>query len=108
MSDQRTRGTETTSGPEGAHQGAGIPPAAAAVAETFPLGLHWPTVDPFLFVAHHRDDYPAGTEEMWMADSASARLAIGRAKLMMIGLATPTRAPLTGLKDGGANTGSPV
>ena len=73
MSDQRTRGTETTSGPEGAHQGAGIPPAAAAVAETFPLGLHWPTVDPFLFVAHHRDDYPAGTEEMSPAEPLGAR-----------------------------------
>ena len=45
---------------------------------------------------------------MWMACSASGRLAIGRAKLMMIGLATPTIAPFTGLNDGGANTGSPV
>ena len=45
---------------------------------------------------------------MWIACSASARLAIGRAKLMMIGLATPTIEPLTGLKVGGANTGSPV
>ena len=43
-----------------------------------------------------------------MACSASGRLAIGRWKLMMIGLATPTRAPLTGLNAGGANTGSPV
>ena len=49
----------------------------------------------------------AGTDEMWMACSASGRLAIGRAKLM-IGLATPTIAPFTGLNDGGANTGSPV
>ena len=40
--------------------------------------------------------------------SANGRLAIGRWKLMMIGLATPTSAPLTGLKAGGANTGSPV
>lgn len=38
--------------------------APSVVAETFPLGLHWPTLDPFLFVAHHRDDYPAGTAEM--------------------------------------------
>ncbi|MCZ7631608.1 MAG: pirin family protein [Microthrixaceae bacterium] len=40
------------------------PPSSAAIAETFPLGLHWPTLDPFLFVAHHRDDYPSGTPEM--------------------------------------------
>ncbi|MFV0316011.1 MAG: pirin family protein, partial [Microthrixaceae bacterium] len=26
--------------------------------------MQWPTLDPFLFVAHHRDAYPAGTEEM--------------------------------------------
>ena len=24
------------------------------------LGLHWPTLDPFLFCAHHHDQYPAG------------------------------------------------
>lgn len=40
------------------------PPSSVAIAETFPLGLHWPTLDPFLFVAHHRDSYPAGTAEM--------------------------------------------
>ena len=31
------------------------------VLDTASLGLHWPTVDPFLFCAHHRDTYPAGT-----------------------------------------------
>lgn len=30
------------------------------VLQTVPLGLHWPTIDPFLFCAHHRDEYPAG------------------------------------------------
>ena len=45
---------------------------------------------------------------MWIACSASARLAMGRWKSMMIGFATPTRAPLTGLKRGGAKTGSPT
>src|SRR5271167_119034 len=35
-------------------------------------------------------------------------LAIGRAKLMMIGSPTPTVAPLTGLKVGGTNGGAPV
>ena len=45
---------------------------------------------------------------MWMACSAIGRSTIGRWKLMMIGLATPTMEPLTGLKDGGRNTGSPT
>jgi redox-sensitive bicupin YhaK (pirin superfamily) len=30
------------------------------VLQQVPLGLHWPTVDPFLFCAHHDDAYPAG------------------------------------------------
>lgn len=30
------------------------------VLQTFPLGAQWPTADPFLFVAHHHDDYPEG------------------------------------------------
>ena len=29
------------------------------VLQRFPLGSQWPTFDPFLFVAHHHDDYPA-------------------------------------------------
>jgi len=32
------------------------------VRRTVPLGLHWPTLDPFLFCAHHDDAYPAGNE----------------------------------------------
>lgn len=28
--------------------------------QTFPLGPQWPTIDPFLFVAHHHDAYPRG------------------------------------------------
>lgn len=28
------------------------------------LGFPWPTQDPFLFCAYHRDEYPAGNEEM--------------------------------------------
>jgi hypothetical protein len=31
-----------------------------AVLQTFPLGPQWPTIDPFLFVAHHHDHYPKG------------------------------------------------
>jgi redox-sensitive bicupin YhaK (pirin superfamily) len=34
------------------------------VLQTMPLGLHWPTLDPFLFCAHHDDDYPAGNEQL--------------------------------------------
>ncbi len=34
--------------------------ATGPVRQTFPLGPQWPTVDPFLFVAHHHDDYPEG------------------------------------------------
>jgi len=30
------------------------------------LGFPWETQDPFLFCAYHRDEYPAGTEEMSM------------------------------------------
>lgn len=34
------------------------------VLQTVPLGLHWPTIDPFLFCAHHDDQYPAGNDAM--------------------------------------------
>jgi len=34
------------------------------VLQTVSLGLHWPTVDPFLFCAHHDDAYPAGDERL--------------------------------------------
>ena len=34
------------------------------VLQTAPLGLHWPTVDPFLFCAHHDDAYPAGDDHL--------------------------------------------
>src|SRR4051812_18800086 len=47
-------------------------------------------------------------DEMWTARSAIAWSAIGTWKLMMIGLATPTMEPLTGLNVGGRNGGSPV
>lgn len=31
------------------------------ILTSFPLGPQWPTIDPFLFVAHHDDQYPAAT-----------------------------------------------
>lgn len=35
-----------------------------------PLGLHWPTLDPFLFCAHHRDEYPPGNANQGVDPSA--------------------------------------
>ena len=34
------------------------------VLQTVPLGLHWPTIDPFLFCAHHNDAYPPGNDQL--------------------------------------------
>ena len=34
------------------------------VLQTVALGAQWPTVDPFLFCAHHDDAYPAGDDVM--------------------------------------------
>ena len=38
-------------------------PTKKILRETFPLGSQWPTIDPFLFLAHHRDTYPAGRDD---------------------------------------------
>lgn len=35
--------------------------------------MHWPTVDPFLFCAHHLDDYPAGNERLGPRASLAGR-----------------------------------
>ncbi len=35
-----------------------------SVLQHFPLGAQWPTLDPFLFCAHHLDRYPAGNAHM--------------------------------------------
>ena len=43
------------------------------ILQTVPLGLHWPTIDPFLFCAHHRDDYPAGDGDLAPAASLEGR-----------------------------------
>ncbi len=34
------------------------------ILQTVELGLHWPTIDPFLFCAHHLDIYPAGDDRL--------------------------------------------
>jgi len=43
------------------------------VLQEVPLGGQWPTIDPFLFCAHHRDDYPAGTVELGPAAPLDGR-----------------------------------
>jgi quercetin 2,3-dioxygenase len=43
------------------------------VLETAPLGPQWPTVDPFLFCAHHLDTYPAGNEQLGPAAPLTGR-----------------------------------
>jgi Pirin-related protein len=43
------------------------------VLQTVPLGMQWPTVDPFLFCVHHLDKYPAANEHMGPAASLEAR-----------------------------------
>lgn len=35
---------------------------ADSVLQVVQLGMQWPTIDPFLFCVHHRDDYPAGND----------------------------------------------
>lgn len=50
---------------------------SSPVRQTVPLGPQWPTIDPFLFCAHHRDAYPAGTEAMG-PDAPLAGRAIGQ------------------------------
>ncbi len=34
----------------------------SVVLQTVPLGVQWPTIDPFLFCVHHDDAYPAGDD----------------------------------------------
>jgi redox-sensitive bicupin YhaK (pirin superfamily) len=48
-------------------------PAGDAVLQTVALGPQWPTIDPFLFCAHHDDAYPAGDGSMAPAASLDGR-----------------------------------
>ena len=52
---------------------------AGTVRETAPLGSQWPTIDPFLFCAHHDDAYPAGDERMAPVASLEGRDRFGAA-----------------------------
>ena len=45
----------------------------AIVTQHFELGPQWPTLDPFLFVAHHHDAYPPGNASMGPEASLQGR-----------------------------------
>lgn len=47
--------------------------ASTPVLQVFRLGSPWQTIDPFLFVAHHRDAYPAGNDDLGPAASLDGR-----------------------------------
>jgi len=49
----------------------------ASIQTIRPLGFQWETRDPFLFCAHHADNYPAGNEHLGPQDSLAGR-AIGQ------------------------------
>ncbi len=48
-------------------------PQTHSIRQTFPLGAQWPTIDPFLFVAHHLDAYPEGTDRLGPAATLEGR-----------------------------------
>jgi quercetin 2,3-dioxygenase len=43
------------------------------ILQRFPIGFHWPTIDPFLFCVHHLDHYPAGNAAHGPAASLAGR-----------------------------------
>lgn len=43
------------------------------VLQTVPLGAQWPTIDPFLFCAHHLDAFPEGDGSLGPAASTEGR-----------------------------------
>jgi len=47
--------------------------AAGPILQTVRLGTQWPTIDPFLFCAHHRDEYPAGNGQLAPQSSLDGR-----------------------------------
>ncbi|MGK0480056.1 MAG: redox-sensitive bicupin YhaK (pirin superfamily) [Planctomycetota bacterium] len=48
------------------------------VQQLFPIGAQWPTLDPFLFTAHHVDRYPKGTADLGPDPSLLSGREIGR------------------------------
>jgi quercetin 2,3-dioxygenase len=51
----------------------GVVTASDPVRQTVALGAQWPTIDPFLFCAHHDDAYPHGNDAMGPAASLEGR-----------------------------------
>jgi quercetin 2,3-dioxygenase len=51
----------------------GVVAGSDPVRQTVALGAQWPTIDPFLFCAHHDDAYPYGNEVMGPAASLEGR-----------------------------------
>jgi quercetin 2,3-dioxygenase len=50
------------------------PLATDSVQQQVPLqGIHWPTIDPFLFIAHHLDEYPEADGSFAPAASLAGR-----------------------------------
>lgn len=49
----------------------------SGVLGVVPIGLHWPTLDPFLFCAHHLDHYPAGNGNLGVDASSLLGRQIG-------------------------------
>ena len=47
--------------------------SAHPILDRFALGTQWPTADPFLFCAHHHDEYPAGNNELGPVASLKGR-----------------------------------
>ncbi|MEJ2044673.1 MAG: pirin-like C-terminal cupin domain-containing protein [Reinekea sp.] len=45
----------------------------SAIKQIFPLGSQWQTLDPFLFCAYHKDDYPRGNGTFGPAEPLSGR-----------------------------------
>ena len=45
----------------------------SSIVQRMPLGLQWPTIDPFLFCVHHLDHYPAGNVDLGPDASLAGR-----------------------------------
>ncbi len=47
--------------------------SSSPIFKLVPLGFHWPTADPFLFCAYHKDAFPEGNGESGPAASLAGR-----------------------------------
>ncbi len=50
-----------------------LPASPSALVRTQPLGMPWPTIDPFLFCVHHDDAYPRGNGQFGPAAPLAGR-----------------------------------